>query len=111
MPPKTKTEAAPTKARSEDDVAKRAARKAAIDALIDAHTEEFEALMVAEHASRNVVWQRRLTPEERAARDAEAARVKAEAKAQREQEKADKALSDLLAKHPGLADRVTPAQG
>lgn len=88
------------------DTAKREARKAAIDRLIENHGEEFADLMTEEHAQRGVEWNRRLTPEERAERDAARERERQARAAAREAEREQKALEALLAKHPGLAKRI-----
>lgn len=88
------------------DAAKREARKAAIDALIASHSDEFGDLMLAEHEKRGVVWQRRATPAEREARDEARAAERERAKAERAKAKEEKALADLLAKHPSLAERI-----
>lgn len=101
MPKKVTNDAAPA-----DESAKRAARKAAIDRLIENHRGEFEAHMRNEHANRGLVWRRRLTPEERAERDAALEREREERRLQREREREEKALAALLEKHPGLAERL-----
>lgn len=93
-----------------DDVAKRAARKAAIDALIETYPAEFEALMLAEHKARGVEWKRRLTPEERAQRDEAQARERAAAKARREAQREEKALEKFLSEHPSLAERLVKGE-
>lgn len=100
MPKKVTNDAAPVES------AKRAARKAAIDRLIENHRGEFEAHMRNEHESRGLVWRRRLTPEERAERDAALQREREERRLQREREREEKALAALLEKHPGLAERL-----
>lgn len=60
------------------------ARTAAIGRLREAHREEFNALMVEEAEKRGVKWTPRLT----------------------EEEKAEKALRELLAAHPELAEKA-----
>jgi len=89
-----------------DESAKRAARKAALDRLIQNHRAEYEEHMREEHASRGLTWRRRLTPEERAERDAALEREREARRRQREREREEKALAALLEKHPGLAERL-----
>ena len=102
-----------TKKQTTDDAdsQKRAARKAAIARLIADHPAEFAILMEEEHASRGVIWQRRLSPAERAQRDADQAKARAQAKADRAAAKQQKALEDLLAKHPQLRERFIDPEG
>lgn len=97
-----------TKKQTTDDAdsQKRAARKAAIARLIADHPAEFAILMEEEHASRGVIWQRRLGSAERQARDEQRAREKAERAAQRERERAEAALARVLAQHPSLQGRI-----
>jgi len=99
------TEVLPDQAQVED-TAKREARKAATDALIEAHKAEWEENMHAEHDARGVEWKRRMTPEERDAKEAEKVRERAEAKAERDRARDERALAKLLADRPGLADRI-----
>jgi hypothetical protein len=63
--------------------------------LRERHTDEFEGILAALYSENGLERVRRLTPAERAERDAAAAEAKAE-----------KALADLLAKNPTLAAKV-----
>lgn len=57
--------------------AKQEARRVADRRLRNSHPYEWQQYMDEEHEARGVVWVRRLTPEERAERDAEQARESA----------------------------------
>ena len=78
------TETAAPEAKVDSQKALSEARTAAIGRLREAHREEFNALMVEEAASRGVKWTPRLTDEE----------------------KAEKALRELLEANPELAEKV-----
>lgn len=65
-----------------------AARAAADRRLREAHPEDFESFMHAEHEARGLTWKRRSTPEERARREQEAKQQAARERILREAQKA-----------------------
>ena len=84
-----------TEVAKNDDSSRRYA--AAVKALKAAHNAEFLALLEAEYEKDGAVYKRRLTPEERAARDVEEKKAKAAAK-----------IAALQAEFPDLATVGVP---
>lgn len=85
---------------TEDKVTPNSLRNQAERWVLDQHRDEYYAKAEELFAAHNMKFNRRPTPDEKAAKEAA-----------KDQEKADKALAKLLEKHPKLADKLKPVQG